>query len=217
MGMEAVLVQATPAQLREFQEDPRLAYQYVTGDPGGEDKLARIEAMTRASFDRMEIPPQVRQAVENHFRSLAAKAAKRGEMPLKPQQTQQEKRQFSLNKDWHVLHYALNGTAEGGDPPLAFAIFCDKEFPEMDGVDYGPARYLTPEQVQRVSASLQAIEPSTLLSRLNYEDAKKKRIYLDHTLKDPGNWSYLPELFVEFQKFYSDAAERGNGMVMKIL
>jgi hypothetical protein len=41
---------------------------------------------------------------------------------------------------------------------------------------------------------LQNIEPKSLLSKLNYEDAKKKRIYLDHTLNDLGNWTHLPEL-----------------------
>jgi hypothetical protein len=84
-------------------------------------------------------------------------------------------------------------------------------------MDYGPARYLTPEQVKEVSDALEKIEPASLLSRLDYEDAKKKQIYLDHTLNDLDNWSYLPELFEEFRNFYSDAAELGNGMLMKIV
>ena len=29
-----------------------------------------------------------------------------------------ENRRFSLRKDWHVLHYALNGTTKGGNGPL---------------------------------------------------------------------------------------------------
>jgi hypothetical protein len=68
-----------------------------------------------------------------------------------------------------------------------------------------------------VSVALQKIEPSSLLSRLDYEGAKKKRIYLDHTLNDLDNWSYLPELFEDFRNFYSDAAEFGNGIIMKIV
>jgi hypothetical protein len=40
MGMESVLVQATPSQLEEFQENLRFVYQYVTGDPGEGDEFA---------------------------------------------------------------------------------------------------------------------------------------------------------------------------------
>jgi len=215
MGMEAVLAQATPAQLQEFEQNPPLAYQYVTGDPGEGDPLARIQAMVRANFKRMRIPPHMREAVENQLRPMMGETRKgpqlvRAEFEL-------DKKEFSLGKDWHVLHYALNRTAEGGEGPLAFAVFGDQAFQEMDGVDYGPVRYLTPEQVQNVSDALQEVDPSSLLSKLNYVDAKKKRIYLDHTLDDLDNWSYLPELFMEFRNFYSDAAASGNGMLMKII
>lgn len=215
MGMEAVLVQATPAQLEQFRENPKLAYQYITGDPGEGDELARMEAIARATFSRMGIPAEMREAVERQFRAMA-KPGPRGPQLVKPQQPEPDKKEFSLNKDWHVLHYALNGTAEGGDSPLGFAVFGDEAIPG-EAMDYGPARYLTPTQVKEVSAALQKIEPSSLLSRLDYEDARKKRIYLDHTLNNLDNWSYLPEFFEDFRNFYSDAAELGNGIMMKIL
>lgn len=215
MGMECVLVQATPSQLQEFQENPRLAYQCVTGDPGEGDEFARMEAIARVTFNRMGIPEHMRHTLETQFRAMAGMNVK--PEPHPPQQQEADKKEFSLNKDWHVLHYALCGTGEGGDAPLSFVVFGDKEFPEMEDVDYGPVRYLTPEQVRQVSAALRNIEPTSLLSKLNCEDAKKKRIYLDHTLNDLNNWTYLPELFIELQKFYLDAAEQGNGMIMKII
>jgi Domain of unknown function (DUF1877) len=217
MGMESVLVQATPAQLQEFSENTRLLYQYVTGDPGGDDNVARIQAMTRASLNRMRIPEDVREKVEQELRAMGYGGAKAGPQLVKPMEPQPEKKEFSLNKDWHVLHYALNGTAEGGDGPLAFAVFGDKEFPDPGNVDYGPARYLTPQQVKEVYAELQQIKPASLLSKLDYKDAKEKRIYLDHTLTNLEDWSYLPEFFEEFRDFYADAAECGNGMIMKII
>jgi Domain of unknown function (DUF1877) len=217
MGMESVLVQVTPSQLQEFQESPRLAYEYITGDPGEGDEFARMGAIARATFDRMGVPAHMREAVEREFRAISGIAMKPGPRLVKDQEPEAAKKQFSLEKDWHVLHYALNGTAEGGDAPLSFVVFGDKAFPDMDEVDYGPARYLTAEQVLQVSAALQSIEPESLLSKLDYEDAKKKRIYLDHTLNDLRNWAGLPQLFAEVRRFYADAAESGNGMIMKIL
>jgi hypothetical protein len=217
MGMESVLVQATPSQLQQFQKQPRLAYEYVTGDSGEGDEAARMDGIARAAFDRMGVPAHMREAVEREFRAISGIAMKPGPHLVAPQKPDGEKRQFSLSKDWHVLHYALNGTAEGGHAPLGFVVFGDNPLPEMDDVDYGPARYLTPEQVGQVSVALRDIEPESLLSKLDYEDAKKKRIYLDHTLNDLRNWVHLPELFAELRRFYLDAAEHGNGMIMKIL
>ncbi len=112
MGMESVLVQATPSQLQEFQENPRLVYQYVTGDPGEGAEFARMEAIARATFNRMGIPVHMRQAVESEFRTMAGMTMKPGPHPATP---------------------------------------------------------------------------------------------------------HLPELFIELRKFYLDAAEHGNGMIMKIL
>lgn len=217
MGMECVLMQATPAQLREFESNPQLAYEYVTGDPGGEDEFARMRAIAQATFDRMGLPADLREKAEKELRALGYAGAQAGPQLVKPSKPEPEKKAFSLNKDWHVLHYALNGTAEGGDGPLAFAVFGDKELPLDEGVDYGPPRYLTPEQVQEVLAELLKIEPASLLSRLDYEDAKKKHIYLAHNLNDLKDWSYLPEYFEDFRNFYSDAANLGNGMIMKIV
>jgi len=215
--MEAVLVQATPPQLREFESNPQLAYEYVTGDPGGEDKFARMQAIAQATFDRMGLPADLREKAQQELRILGYAGAQTGPQLVKPPKPKLEKKAFSLNKDWHILHYALNGTAEGGDGPLAFAVFGDKELPIDEGVDYGPPRYLTPEQVREVSAALLKIEPASLLSRLDYEDAQKKQIYLGHTLNDLDDWSYLPEFFADFRNFYSDAASLGNGMIMKII
>lgn len=57
-----------------------------------------------------------------------------------------------LGKGWHFLHYALCGEAWGGEPPLAWAVLG----PAGIGGDLGsgPARLLTPRQVERVSAAL---------------------------------------------------------------
>jgi len=214
--MEVVLVQATPAQLREFESDPQLAYEYVTGDPGGSDEFARMQGIAEATFNRMGLPADLREKAEQELRSIGYKGAKAGPQLAKASKPQPAKKEFSLNKDWHVLHYALNGTAEGGDGPLAFAVFGDKELRMDEDVDYGPPRYLSPAQVREVAAALQKIEPASLLSRLDYADAKRKQIYLDHTLRDLKEWGYLPEFFEDFRNFYADAAKLGNGMIMKI-
>jgi hypothetical protein len=76
--MEAVLVQATPTQLREFESNPQLAYGYVTGDPGGEDEFARMQAIAQATFDRMGLPAELREKAEQELRTLGYAGAQAG-------------------------------------------------------------------------------------------------------------------------------------------
>ena len=125
---------------------------------------------------------------------------------------------FSLEKDWHVMHYALNGTADGGKGPLADAILGGTELRSHDGrEDYGPLRYLTPQQVRETSAALAKVDAQKLLDKLDPNDAEAKQIYLAETLDDLEGWSYLPELFEKFRTFYAKAAEKGNAMLLKIV
>lgn len=135
------------------------------------------------------------------------------EIDVKPQC-----RVFSLEKDWHVLHYALNGTTTGGEGALANAVLGGQEIPDVDRVmDYGPLRYLEPEQVRSVADALTAVDPAQLLSRLDQKDAAAKQIYLYHTLGDLADWSYLPQLFEDFRGFYGSAAHEGSAMLLAIM
>lgn len=125
---------------------------------------------------------------------------------------------FSLEKNWHILHYALNGTAEGGNGPLANAILGGSELRSQGGrEDYGPIRYLTPQQVNQTAAELAKVHPRKILEKLDANDAKSKEIYLAETLDHLERWSYLPELFEKFRNFYTDAAKKGNAMLLKIV
>ena len=94
MGMGSVLVQAPPLQLQEFQENPRLVYQYVTGDPGEGAEFARMEAIARATFNRMGIPAHMRQAVESEFPTMAGMTMKPGPHPATPNNRKRTRRSF---------------------------------------------------------------------------------------------------------------------------
>ena len=123
---------------------------------------------------------------------------------------------FSLEKDWHVLHYALNATSEAGSGPLERTILGGSEL-RCGRQEYGPLRYLTTEQVRETATALAKVDAKKLLDKLDADDALAKQIYLAETLSDLESWSYLPELFEKLRKFYRDAAEKGNAMLLKIL
>src|SRR6516225_99095 len=52
------------------------------------------------------------------------------------------RKQLSLEKDWHFLHYMLNGTVEGGTAPLSQVVLGGTEIANPDGLrDYDTLRY----------------------------------------------------------------------------
>ena len=216
MGMQFYLEQITPAQVNEFTENPDAAYEYYMEDM---DHIAvdALEEMASMAV-REDIPPEHRaRAAEAHaqFQSLLAsfgRPARKG-----PSLVTVKRRKFSLQKDWHVLHYALNGTHEGGEAGLGEAILGGKPLPDHGQVmGYGPLRCLEPEQVKAVAQALANVGPQGLISKLDRRDAEAKQIYLAHTLDDLNDWSYLPDLFKNFRAFYDDAASRGNGMLLSL-
>jgi hypothetical protein len=121
----------------------------------------------------------------------------------------------SLEKMWHAIHFLITGQEWEGDPPLSLAVFGREEIGEDGG--YGPARYLTPEEVRTVSAALATITTEELRRRFDPEAFEAAEIY-------PGVWDEDPdELFEEIESYFSglvayyrDAASRGNAMLCAI-
>ena len=120
---------------------------------------------------------------------------------------------IDLDKAWHGIHYLLNGTAEGGNGPLALAVMGGVEFgPE---VGYGPARYLTPNETAAVAKALEGISSATLQARFDPKDMAEKDIYLSPMWERDGAAAleYALEYFEELPEFYRDAAARGDAVI----
>jgi AcrR family transcriptional regulator len=244
MGMQANFDQVTSEQLSAFIRDPGSAYDFYISllNRNVADLFPRsmqqdaAEVISQAMQQQIEaLPPEMRTRFEQAMKEMTPEAKARLEQnrkevqeamsemfrrqaAIQPVSVPQEHKTFSLQKDWHVLHYALNGTAEGGEGPLGEAILGGKEIPDHQGMrDYGPLRYLDVSQVKDVAKALAEVDPQSLLGRLDEKDAKAKQIYLAHTLKDPADWSYLPQLFEQFRDFYADAARSHNGMLLAIV
>jgi len=215
MGMEATLEQITPQQLAEFIEHPKKAYDYWLAEALDNPNLGPF--LEQLSATVKTLPPGFREQVEAVTGRMYSKMQERRGLQLVKKETepQLERKRFSLEKDWHVLHYALNGTADGGEGPLAEAVIGGEHIPDEEGVsDFGGLRYLTPPRVVAVAKALAEVDPNQLLSRLDRRDAEAKRIYLSHTL--PDGWDHLPELFLNFRAFYEDAGCCGNAMLLSI-
>lgn len=230
MGMEAVLAQITPAELKAFLKHPSRAYEEILPElttvllPSGlvqmEGFAERLEETLRNQQQQMET------ALKNMPAPLAAqlkagfeKAARQMRKQMKTGDSETSRKLFSLHKDWHVLHYVLTGTGEAGDKPVERCILGGTELaiPPDHPVDYGPLRYLTANEVNEIANALGMVDPQSLLGKLNREDGESKQVYLARNMDDPKDWSYLPELFADFRRFYQDAAKSENAMMLKIV
>jgi hypothetical protein len=120
---------------------------------------------------------------------------------------------LSLDNEWHGLHYLLTGEAWGGPLPLALTVVGGTEFgPDLA---FGPARYLTPEQVAAVAQSLAGLSRATLAQRFDPHDMQAKEIYPETIWVRDGKVAldYVLQSFPALQKFYADAAARGDAVV----
>lgn len=120
---------------------------------------------------------------------------------------------IDLDKSWHGIHYLLTGSADGGAEPQSLAVIGGEEF--GPDVGYGPARFLTAEQVRSVAAALSGTSSEVLSQRFNPKDMEDKQIYPDVIWVRDGQEAldYLLENYQQLQAFYQGAAARGDAVI----
>jgi hypothetical protein len=121
---------------------------------------------------------------------------------------------LDIDKAWHGIHYLLTGSAEGGEGPLAAAIFGGEEI--GDDVGYGPARFLSPSDVKVIHAALAAVGTDGLASRYAPQEMASEGIYPDAiwVQDEKASLEYLLEHFKLMLDFYAKAAARGHGLML---
>ena len=120
-----------------------------------------------------------------------------------------------LNKAWHAIHFALNGSRLGGEEPLNFLVSEGTPVGEVD-VGFGPARVLTSQQVSQLARALATIEPDEVARRIDLRTFDQEVIY-------PGNWQrngigveYVITNYREMRDLIRRLAGRGDGLVLYI-
>ena len=120
-----------------------------------------------------------------------------------------------IDKSWHGIHFLLTGSAWGGKPPLSNAVLGGQEFgPDLG---YGPARYLTPDQVREVAAALDEIINAILRGRFNPKAMTKAEIYSWHEDEGEGGLEYFLEYYAQVRAYFQQAARKGNGMLLGVM
>jgi hypothetical protein len=124
-----------------------------------------------------------------------------------------EGRYLDIDRSWHAIHFLLNGDNWGGDPPLFGAVLGGTPIGEVD-IGYGPARFLSAEEVQIVADALHDIPAFQLLERFDADDMKQEEIY-------PHGWSgnekerqYISDYYLKLVAFFIQASQAGDAMIL---
>jgi Domain of unknown function (DUF1877) len=110
---------------------------------------------------------------------------------------------LSLDKNWQEIHEILTGKSKPSGDLLSNAILGGKEVGSDLG--YGPARFLTPEQVKQISETLTSVSDEhfrTSASTFAKDEFSSPLGQLERV-------DFYCELFTRLQAFYRNAAESG--------
>ncbi|WP_169980191.1 YfbM family protein [Tautonia rosea] len=118
-----------------------------------------------------------------------------------------------LQKSWHGLHYLLNGSGIGGEPPLDFLLVGG----EPIGEDDSGIRLLRPDDVRRLAEALDAIDDARLWGRFDPGAMVEEGIY-------PNIWDEpAADLREEYTGYFRDlkaflhqASDDGMAVVITI-
>lgn len=121
---------------------------------------------------------------------------------------------LDIDKSWHGIHYLLNETAWEGDGILSEVVIGGKELREEYG--YGPVRYLLKGEVKLIAEALSEVKEEDLIGRFKPEKMKELDIY-PTVWEGKEDLDYLLNNYREMVKYYCEAAEKGNAMLLYLI
>jgi hypothetical protein len=121
---------------------------------------------------------------------------------------------IDVDKAWDVIHFMLTSQAKGTEDPLSWAVLGGEEIGEEVG--YGPARFLSPDQVQAVAAALEKLSIEEFVRGFKPAEMTVAEVYPVGIWERDGQdgLDYVLENYQHMVTFYRDTASRGDGAVL---
>lgn len=134
-----------------------------------------------------------------------------------PEDATAHARNIDLDKAWHGIHFLLTSQAwDKGDGPQGLAILGGEDIGDDQG--YGPARVVTPPQVAAVAAALSTLTDEELARRYDPQAMDDQQIYPTIWTRDGDEGlAYLLHHFHALERFYAEAAARGDAVLQWIM
>lgn len=122
---------------------------------------------------------------------------------------------IDIDKSWDGIIFLLTGqNFENADHPLLQVLFSGQIIDDEQDLGYGPAHYLTPEQVANLNNQISKITVEDLKQK--YDPKKMTELDVYPTIwEDEGEetFDYLSDNFLEVQQLYADASKNGEAII----
>jgi hypothetical protein len=120
---------------------------------------------------------------------------------------------IDIDKSWEGILFLLTGQSLATlNHPLGKVLFSDQEIDNDQDLGYGPALYLTAEQVKEVDAELSKISDDELRARYNPTKMIELGIYPE-IWEEEGILDYLFEYFKDVRNTYATAAKNDEAVI----
>lgn len=120
-----------------------------------------------------------------------------------------------IDKAWDGIIFLLTGQGlANADHPLLSVLFSGQVIDEDQDLGYGPAHYLTPEQVVDLNNRISKITVEDL--KKNYDPKRMEELEVYPSIwEDEGDdaFDYLSEYFEVVQEVYGEAAKNGEAII----
>ena len=126
---------------------------------------------------------------------------------------------MDIDKAWGGILYLLTGKAFASGSPedevdsLNRIFFSAQFFDEDMDVGYGPAHYLTPEQVAGIHRKIASLTEADLKARYDTEAMNEEEELYPSLEWNEEDFDYLYFHFQALQSFFATAASRGEAIV----
>lgn len=121
---------------------------------------------------------------------------------------------IDIDKSWDGIVYLLTGgSIQTAEHPLLRVLFSGQLIDEEQDLGYGPAHYLTPDQVTELSKELDAITREDLEKKYNAEEMTALEVYPSIWEDDKETFTYLADNFESIKALYADAADNGEAVI----
>ena len=122
-----------------------------------------------------------------------------------------------IDKTWDAISFLLTGYGSSdlsnAKPPLSWTIFGSGVLDENQDLGYGPANYLTAEQVILLNSALSNISAKDLEVKYDADKMDELGLYPNSWGKPQDEMDYIGNHFERLKIFYSTAATNGQAVI----
>ena len=121
---------------------------------------------------------------------------------------------IDIDKAWEGILYLLTGQSLAEvNHPLAAVLFSGQLIDDEQDLGYGPANYLTAEEVSLLNEQIFKITATDLKARFNPSEMNQLGIYPEGWDEGDESFDYLYEYFCALQQFYAQAAANREAVI----